>query len=300
MQNGKKVFGIKKLFGILFFIFPPIYLFFLSYFAIKFETNPSSTAALGYIGMPVYAILGLIPGFILRMLGLYIGESFESKSSHKSATSIVTISSIFLVCILAISASALTAYIIEHARTKKIAPRVLLENEHIKKEKFQILNGIKEDNWNFNDNRNVFAEEFSTKILDLENSKLTIRKQLKFSYWNGQKVYLCYDDANAYILKEESGNTYKIIAKHSIRKISYITNIKGFEIEFNGQKYFVLLTVLRATLQRSFLTIYSPKKEIIYQELTGKTRTIKPVTINNKAYLLTGNERVPEYMYYWQ
>ncbi len=300
MPNEKKVITIKKLFGILFFIFPPLFLLFFYFFLIRFEQNPSSTSGLAYLAMPVVVGIGVIIGFVLRMLGLYLGGFIASKTKYKSVPKISSIVYIIIVAILAISTSGLSGYYLNYRKNKKIEPRVLVENKHIKKDDLKILNEFQIDNWKFIDNRNVFSSEFSTKNIDLENSKLTIKRQLKYSHWNGQKVYLCFDDANAYILKEKSENIYNIIAKHSIRNITYITNIKGFEIDFNGEKYFVLLTVLRATLQRSFLTIYSPDFEIIYQELTGRIRTIKTVTINNKDYLVTGNERFPEYVYYWE
>jgi len=290
----------KKLLSIVFFIFPILFIPFLFYFLMKFESHPSSTAGLGYIALPVIAAFSIIPGFILMMLGSYLGSIIESRTKYKSLPMISAIAFIFAGCIVAISTSALTGYFMNYRLDKKNEPRVVVKNEHIKKDDFKILNELEIDNWKFKENRNVFSEEFSTKTIDLENSKLTIRRQLKYSFWNGQKVYLCYDDSNAYILVEKSENIFKIIAKQNVRNISYISDIKGFEIDFNGEKCFALLTVLRATLQRSFLTIYSPEKKMIYQELTGRIRIITPVKQNNKEFLVTGDDRSPRYVYYWE
>ena len=72
---------------------------------------------------------------------------------------------------------------------------------------------------------------------------------------------------------QDSEIEFRILQQQNIKNLTYITNVKGIEVEFNNENV-SQLTLLRATLGKSYLTVFSPEQEIIYQELTRRVRTI--------------------------
>ena len=241
-------------------------------------------------------VFGLLAGFILKLLVIYLLGRIKPESSFRSVSMRIAFVYTLVLCIALISIAALIANRNIDSYNKKIEPRILLENMSVKKDSIITISELEINNWKFIDNKTV---NYNSQFLNLKNSKIKLRGELKESIWNGQKVYLCCDDSYAYILSEVSENAFDIIVKQKT-PFTYVSKIQGFETEYNGKNYFVLLTVLRPTLGRSVITIYSPEKEIMYQELTDRIRIINPVEINNKKYLITGNERVPEYVYSWE
>jgi len=294
---NKKTIGIIKLSAIIFFIIPPLFIFFQIYFSLKYENNPSSTSAIAYVTGP---IIGCFYGLILSLIGLIIGKIAKTITNYKRVSIVAGLLSILIIAILSSIIGSYSGYQGIMEWNKKITPKVLITNNDLIKENIELFQAIKIPEWENTDNKSLFGERYKNTTLDLENSKLIICSPIKESLWKNQKIYLCFDSNNSYILTKSTENKYNILIKQNIEALSYITDVKGYEVEFNSKKYFVLLTVLRATLNRSYLTVYSNEEKIIYKELTGRIRNIKPIKLNNKEYLVTGNERYPKFVYYWK
>ena len=295
MEEKKRTLTTAKLFGLIFFIIPPLFIFFQIYLNLKFEENPSSTSSIAYITGP---IIGCFYGLIFGLFGLLLGKIIGEKTDYKRFSLKSSIIVLIITGVIAALSGSVTGYIKINKWNKKITPRIIFANTNIVKKEFETeKNYLNISDWFRSDNE---PRSYQKRTIKLTRKDLIIKGLIKETYWENQKIYLCHDEDNAYILNKTQNDKYEIVLKQDIDNLTYITDVSGYEVNFNGQKYFALLIVLRATLRKSYLIIYSPDKSIAYKELTGRIRILTTRNIEGKDYLITGDERNPKNVYSWK
>jgi len=207
--------------------------------------RPSSTHAIGFIFVPLYAaLLALACFFVGLVVRGIVGKFVVSRSISKRGNQIMNI--LFL-CSLGLAFFSGVAFV-QHQEIKQ-RPHVIFDMGQIMKISPSLWKGTKQ-------NEATFVYTIYTDDKD---------KVSPFQ-WNDKKIDFKVIDDNTLKILDKGGNE---LITADLRKYDYIGRIYvlQFPIEASDAKGLSVLVRLRATSRRSMLLIYDFAGKLIYQEL---------------------------------
>jgi hypothetical protein len=211
--------------------------------------SPSSTSALVFVFLLPYAV---ISGLVGAVIGYLISKVY-SFCGFKPLSKLISIGLLFLissaiVCTATFSGFIITKFLINHTR-----PRVIFTNGIICQ---------KAGN--------------SNPLINKESLLLNDESPLATLIWNNKKISITFSDRSIKIKRPDRN----LIAKESLWSYEYITEVQAIEGKLfpEQEDYLAILADLRATSHRAMLYIYSPKAELVYQEMLESYGHIKLFT----------------------
>lgn len=207
--------------------------------------RPSSTQAIGFIFVPIYAaILALLcfgVGLVARGI---IGKFVVPRSISQRTNQIINV--LFL-CVLVLAFFFGVAFIKKQEEKQK--PHVVFDSGRVIKMSPSEIKGKKEREVTF-----VFSI-----YSDEKNNTASFQ-------WNGKKLDFKVISDNILKVFDQEG---KELITADLKKYDYIgrVHVLQFALNDSNAKGLAVLVRLRATSQRSILLIYDPSGKLIYQEL---------------------------------
>ena len=205
--------------------------------------RPSSTAALGYLVVPIYsvivALIGVGVGFLVRT-----GIKLHRDDDHVSIISFLLKSAIVLIISSGIAIALGIKEIVDYEALN--APQLLSNGGEL--------------------NRAVLSRK---KVPSIEaHAKLIWEFQnesIGSVIWNGTEVTADVDQSVRLNLHLNSERTLH----YDVRRYSYLTEITAVELQAGSGEgaYLAVLARLRATSFRSILLIYNANGKLVYEEL---------------------------------
>jgi hypothetical protein len=235
---------------------PFISAIFLSYYLtglileMKFG-RPSSTSAIGFVFIPVYAIFLLLLGYAAGLLVRSIVSRFTVERTISKKT-IYSIYAAFLVAVLASSIAGGVSFKIYEDAQK---PHVIINSAAV----------IKLPDGQYEDSNQVDAK-FLLSIFDddkIKNGTLP---------WNSRIIrFKLFKDANSLVVLDDAGAQLMQI---DLNAFDYITRVYAVPVTTNDsmKKGLAVLVNLRSTSRRSVLLIYNADNKLLYQELLYRVR----------------------------
>lgn len=229
---------------------------FLSYyltgliFEMKFG-RPSSTSAIGFVFIPVYAVFLLMIGYAVGLVIRFIVSRFTA-DRILSKKIIYTIYAAFLAVVLVSSIAGGVSFKIYEDRQK---PHVIISSATVSK-----LSDVKHLESNQADARLLLSIFEDDKI---KNGTLS---------WNGKTIrFKLAKDANSLAVFDEVGAQ---LLQIDLSVFDYITRVYAVPVTIDAskQKGLAVLVNLRSTSRRSMLLIYNADKKLLYQELLYRVR----------------------------
>ena len=246
---------------------------FLSYyltgliFEMKFG-RPSSTSAIGFIFIPVYAVFLLLIGYAVGLIVRFIVSRFTAERTLSKKT-IYTIYAAFLAVVLVSSIAGGFSFKIYEDRQK---PHVIINSAAVSKlPDVQYLES------------NQTVARFLLSIFEddkIKNGALSWNdKTIRFRLSNETNSLVVLDDAGAQLLQID------------LSAFDYITRVYAVPVTIDASKKkgLAVLVNLRSTSRRSVLLIYNAEKKLLYQELLYRVRIDNLMKIvkdkSNQEYL---------------
>ncbi len=233
--------------------------------------SPSSTSALVFVFLLPYAVIsglvGAVIGYLITEVYPFCG--FKPLSKLRSIGLLFLISSA-IVCAPTFLGFIITKFFINHTR-----PRVLFTN------------GI------------IYQKAGNPNPLINKESLLLNDKSLPDTLiWNNKKISITFSDRSIKI--RHPGRN--LIAKESLWTYEYISEVQAIEGKLfpEQENYLAILADLRATSHRAMLYIYSPKAELVYQEMLESYGQIKLFTEkdpNSNLEILHVKHRRTDYIF---
>lgn len=199
--------------------------------------RPSSTIGVGFIFIPIYALIaagiGCFLGYLLKNIAL-------KYTIHNQINKVTFIRSIIIVTLFGIILSGIFAWQQIQSYEKYNAPRILSNKAHFVKSQYQ--------------------EE-----LKLQNS---IPSQLIWSHGDINSSLIQWNNHNLFCEISNATNM-KIISDKQVKAVYDFKDYTSYisKIEILSNEYLIVLVKLRATSFRSMLLIYDGNFELIYEEL---------------------------------
>lgn len=207
--------------------------------------RPSSTHAIGFIFVPIYAaILALVcfcVGLVIRgILGKFVVPRTLSRRSNQ-------IINVLFVCVLALAF--FSGVVFSERQEEKQKPHLIFDSGQIIKMSPSEIKGKKEREATF-----VFSI-----YTDDRDKAAPIQ-------WNGKKLDFKVVGDNILKVLDKAENE---LITADLKKFDYIGRIYvlQFALDDSDKKSLAVLVRLRATSQRSMLLIYDSARKLIYQEL---------------------------------
>jgi len=268
-----KIISNKFPFNIPSILAPFISAIFLSFYltGLIFEIQfgrPSSTSAIGFIFIPIYAVFLLLAGFVVGIIVRSIVERYVSERLLTKKTIYIIYLSFLLSVAISSIAGGISFKVYENAQK----PHVLLKTAVV--EKNTSIKYIETD---------LIEAAFPLSIFDDDKNKLSTL------VWNNKKVrFNLVKDANSLTLLDDTGIELVSI---DLRKFDYITRVNAVPVavDESDRKGLAVLVHLRSTSRRSMLFIYNANGDLLYQELlyrTGVDNVLKAIKDESgKEYL---------------
>lgn len=208
--------------------------------------RPSSTSAIGFVFIPVYAFIIFLFCFPLGLLmRLIVGKIASERIIAKSTA--LTINIMFVVAIVISSVAGGISF---RSYEDRQTPHVIFNSSKV----------TKIPSFSFQENKKIDAM-FLLTIFDDE------KNQLKNLTWNDVPIHFeLKKDINSLKLLDDKG---KELASINLRQFDYITRVYAtpFSVSDSASKGLAVLVHLRSTSSRSMLLIYNQNAELTYQEL---------------------------------
>jgi len=224
---------------------------FLSYyltgliFEMKFG-RPSSTSAIGFVFIPIYAVFLLLIGYAVGLIIRFIVSRFTAERTL-SKKAIYTIYVAFLAVILVSSIAGGVSFKIYEDRQK---PHVIINSSAVSK-----LPDVQYLESNQTDAKFLLSIFEDDKI---KNGTLT---------WNDKTIHFrLAKDTNSLVVLDEIGAQ---LLQIDLSELDYITRVYAVPVNIDASKKkgLAVLVNLRSTSRRSVLLIYNAEKKLLYQEL---------------------------------
>jgi len=211
--------------------------------------RPSSTHAIGFIFVPICAVLLALAcfcvGLVVRSI---VGKFVSSRAISKRNNQLINI---LFVCTLVLAFFSGVAFI--QRQEVKQQPHLIFDSGKIIKISPSEIRGKKEKDATFvlsiyNDDKNMVAPFL----------------------WNGKKIDFKVVGNNTLKILDIGGN--ELVAA-DLHKFDYIGRVHVLQIALGNSesKSLVVLVRLRATSRRSMLLIYDATAKLLYQELLNRT-----------------------------
>jgi len=207
--------------------------------------RPSSTHAIGFIFVPIYAALLALAcfcvGLVVRgIVGIFVKPRPISQQTNKMIT-------IFFLCVLAVAFFSGVAFI--QQQEVKQQPHLIFDSGNIIKISPSEIRGKKEKD--------------ATFVLTIYSDD---KNQVAPFLWNGKKIDFKVLGDNTLKILDPGGHELIVADLH---KFDYIGRIHALQIALSDSesKGLAVLVRLRATSRHSMLLIYDSSAKLIYQEL---------------------------------
>lgn len=212
--------------------------------------RPSSTSAIGFFFIPIYALILFLVSFVVGEIVKFIAGKFIKERVVPKATRRITIA-VFLMTIVASS----------------IAGGISFKSHEDSQRPHVIFNSAVEKTPNLNyQEANQIESKLILTIFDNEKSRL------ENIIWNDKPVrFELIKNNNMLKLHDDKGKELALI---DLKGFDYITRGNAIPIALpeTNLKGLAVLVHLRSTSNRSMLLIYNSKADLIYQELLYRCR----------------------------
>jgi|GEM_PF-1619150 len=206
--------------------------------------RPSSTHAIGFIFVPIYAALLSFACFCIGLIARgVVGKFVISRTLSRQANHIINV---LFVCVLALAFFSGVVFI--ERQEEKQKPQVIFDSGQIIRMSPSEIMGKKEKEATF-----VFSIYTDEKD-----------KTAPFQ-WNGKKLDFRVSDDDTLRVLDRGGNE---LITADLKKFDYIGRIYVQQLALDdSEKGLAVLVRLRATSRRSMLLIYDSAGKLLYQEL---------------------------------